>query len=476
MAELMGEIDEQMSGMRRGFDPGEQVSGIVVSVDPDYILVDIRSKMQGFIERAQWPGDTPLPEPGATVEAYFVEVRDGAARLAVGGSGNHAAVQATIQQAYLGRLPLEGKIEKEINGGYEVIVDGQRAFCPYSQTGMPRRQDESENSLIGSVLSFLVLEYEPQEHTLVVSHRACQEREREAKRAGLIETLREGDVCEGTVVNVMPFGVFVDIGGIEGLIPNRELSWDRTVKAEDVVKNGQRVSVAILSLDWAANRFTFSLRDTLPDPWNDYVEEFGPGSYVTGRVVKVMPFGAFVMLEPGVEGLVPISRLGAGRRLSHPRECVSEGDELELQIETLDREQKKIGLKVVDARVRTMDAAAIIEGARIRGIVEGVRDFGVFVKVSEDKTGLLHISQCDLDKGGNPVAKLEQRFPPGTEIDVVVLSQEGGRISLTLPDRQQTHQETEKEDVSTLLRDARKASRNAGIASIGSMIEDALNP
>lgn len=471
MAELMGEIDAQMHTMRRGFDPGEKVPGVVVSVGPDYILVDIHSKMQGIIERTQWPEELDLPESGDAIDAYFVEVRDGAARLALGGSGAGSAVNTSIQQAYLAKLPLEGKIEKEINGGYEVIVDGQRAFCPFSQVGLARRQDVEEDSPVGRSLAFLVMEYEPQDHTLVVSHRALLDRERESKREGLIAELREGDVREGTVVNIMPFGVFVDIGGIEGLIPNRELSWDRTVKGEDLVEIGQRVKVAILSLDWSADRFTFSLRDTVRDPWYDYAEEFGPGSYVTGKVVKLMPFGAFVMLEPGVEGLVPISRLGSGRRIAHPKECVSEGDVLDLQIDTMDIESKRISLKVIDSRIRDLDPDAVLEGASLKGIVEGVREFGIFVRLSEEKTGLLHIGECGIEKGGNLLAKLESRFAAGSQIDVIVKSVEGDRIALTLPGREAVTTDEQPENLAALMRNSNRAARNSGISSIGSILD-----
>lgn len=474
MAELMGEIDAQMHTMRRGFDPGEKVPGVVVSVGQDYILVDIHSKMQGIIERTQWPEALELPESGDALETYFVEVRDGAARLALGGSGAGSTVNTSIQQAFIAKLPLEGKIDKEINGGYEVIVDGQRAFCPFSQVGLARRQDVAEDSPVGRSLAFLVVEYEPQAHTLVVSHRALLDREREGKREGLMAELREGDLREGTVVNIMPFGVFVDIGGVEGLIPNRELSWDRTVKGEDLVTLGQRVKVAILSLDWAADRFTFSLRDTVTDPWYDYAEEFGPGSYVTGKVVKLMPFGAFVMLEPGVEGLVPISRLGSGRRISHPKECVSEGDTLDLQIETMDVASKRIGLKVVDNRIRDLDPDAVLEGAQLKGIVEGIREFGIFVRLSEEKTGLLHIGECAIDKGGNPQAKLEARYPSGSQIDVVVKAVEGERISLTLPGKETASGDAQTEDLATLMRSSNRAARNSGISSIGSILDGYL--
>jgi len=180
------------------------------------------------------------------------------------------------------------------------------------------------------------------------------------------------------------------------------------------------------------------------------------------------------MLEPGVEGLVPISRLGSGRRISHPKECVSEGDMLDLQIETMDSESKRIGLKVVDNRLRDLDPDAVLVGAQLKGIVEGIREFGVFVRLSEEKTGLLHIGECDIDKGGNPVAKLETRYPSGTQIEVVVKAIEGERISLTLPGKETTSVEDQTENLATLMRSSNRAARNSGISSIGSILDGHL--
>lgn len=471
MAELMGEIDTQMKKLRRGFEPGEKIKGTVISVGTGVVVLDINAKMQGIIEKSQWEEGEAFPAEGDEIEAYFVDENEGAARLCLSIGGSVGAMNQSILQAYQAKLPLEGKIEKEINGGYEVLVSGQRAFCPFSQLGI-RRREQTDESPVGKKLTFLVSEYDPREKSIVVSHRALLERESAVKREALKADLKEGDVREGIVTKIMPFGVFVDIGGIEGLIPMRELSWDRTMKAEDIVKEGQGVKVAVLSLNWEEDRFSFSLRETLEDPWLDYAEEFEAGSYVTGTVVKLMPFGAFVVLKPGVEGLVPISRLGGGRRISHPKECVSEGDVLDLQIEALDKENKRISLKVVDKRVQALRPGEIAVAAHLKGIVEGIKDFGIFVRLSEEKTGLLHISECEIDRGGSPAAKLETKYPLGGEIEVVVKAMEGDRISLTLPGKGSVGDEEKEADVGELMRNNNQSSGSSSISSIGSMLDD----
>ena len=166
----------------------------------------------------------------------------------------------------------------------------------------------------------------------------------ETKIEALKKALRVGDIREGKVSKIMPFGVFVDLGGMDGLIPNRELSWDREAKAEDILQAGQSVMVAVLEVDWESDHITLSLRSVQRDPWEAFVEDFGIGQYVTGKVTRLMPFGAFVQLAPGVEGLLPISALGDGRRLNHAREALKENETVDVRIEATDSAQRKIAL------------------------------------------------------------------------------------------------------------------------------------
>lgn len=466
MADLMGEIDAQFEGFRRGYRPGEALKGTVVSVGPEFLVIDIHAKIEGIVQRIDLDPESPMPKEGDVLDLFFVEMQGGAARLTphLGGAG--AAVDQSIRQAFETKMPLEGTVEKEVNGGYEVTIAGQRAFCPYSQIDLFRTRDNAA-AYLGQRMTFLVSEYEPEEHTLVVSHREVLERERAAKRDELKSSLNVGDVRTGVVTNLMPFGAFVDIGGIEGLIPLKELSWDRSAKPEDLVAVGQSVTVAIVAMDWEANRFTLSLRGTQTDPWTEFAAEYGVGQYLTVTITKLMPFGAFARIEAGVEGLIPISKLGGGRRISHPREAVSEGDTVDVQIESIDPENRRVSLKPVDARVQALKPGEIAVGARLRGIVEGIRDFGVFVRIAEDKTGLLHIGECGIERGGNPVSKLERKFAPGSEIEVIVKTIDGSRIGLTVPGAA-TDEADDGEDLAELLRKNNRAG-NASFGSLGSM-------
>ena len=485
MAALMGEIDAQMAAMRKSFVPGEKMSGVVLSTGGQFVVLDLNSKIQGVIEKTAFT-EIPIPEVGETMDAYFVEIQDGSAKLVLssGISTTSGAVNDVIQQAFLAKLPVDGKIEKEIPGGYEVNIGGVRAFCPHSQTPRHIRAAEGEASpIVGKTYPFLVIDCKERE--CVVSNRALVEKEKAERREELRRELRQGSVRDGVVAKIMTFGAFVDIGGAEGLIPLRELSWDRNAKIEDIIREGQPVRVEVLEIHWddtsppeeRKDKITFSLRGLSADPFFEYAQEFAAGSFVTGTVVKLMPFGAFVQLEPGVEGLVPISRLGSGRRINHPREVLKEGDVLDLKIELIDVPTKKISLSVVDKRVLELVPGEIAVGAEMRGIVESVRPFGVFVRLSEDLTGLLHVSESQTDKGGNTVLKLEQKFPAGSDIKVVIKSMDGDRISLALPGASQaaSAEEDEALQLAELLRkNNSRDTSNASISSIGSMLDSLL--
>ena len=475
MAALLDEYEDKMNGLRRGFTPGEHVSGTVVSVGERVVTVDLNAKTPGVIDRSQFDPELPLPEPGDAIDAYFVALEDGAARLSLSGGAETDGSDEAIGAAYAAKLPLEGKYEKEVNGGYEVRVNGQRAFCPFSQVALHRPR-EGAPSPIGTTDTFLVIEYNPAEHTLVVSHRALEERDRDARRETLKASLFEGDFRNGVVTKVMPFGAFVDIGGIEGLIPSAEISWDRSVKPSDILHEGDEVQVKVRRVDWENNRFTFSLKDLAKDPWQEYCEDFSAGSWVTGRVVRLMPFGAFVQLVPGVDGLLPIASLGRGRHIVDPGEVVKVGEELDLKIESMDPVARRISLSLVDKRVAALKPGEIAVGATLKGIVESARDFGVFVRLSEDKTGLLHVSEAGVPKGGNNQAQLEAKFPAGSEIEVVVKGMEGDRISLMLPSTVAARETAEREerDLRDLLRSNRTGSHDAGLGNLGSLFDAAL--
>lgn len=460
MADFEALLDAQMSSYKKGFNTGDRVSGVVSSINSQYVILDVNAKREGLVPLA----DMTLPDgslrckPGDTVEVIFAGMQGGAF-LFSGSVGAKQVVDRTLADAYEKKMPIEGTVEKEVKGGYEVTVAGQRAFCPYSQISL-FRQDGAEYT--GKKFNFLVSEYGEDERgtNVIVSRRAVLELEREEQRKELQEDLFVGMIITGTVTRLVDFGVFVELGGAEGLIPLKEIAWKRGVKPEDVVKVGDKVDVQIKELDWDRNRISLSLRGAQGDPWEDAVAKFPQGTTFTGKVTHIEPFGAFVELVPGVEGLVPVSRLGRGRRLSSPREVLEEGQDILVEVDSVDFERRRFSLKPVDERVRALKPGVLEPGAKMEGIVESVQTFGVFVRLSEEKTGLLHASETGIPKGTAQFGKMEQTFQPDSKIEVVVKSVEGDRISLTLPAEWEKQKNAEEAnlDVSTWLDDQKRAS------------------
>ena len=456
-------LNAQYESYRKGFNPGERVKGVVVSTKGDYVVLDVNAKNEGLVpaeELLDKDGDL-MVTPGQEIEAIFSRVEGGAFIFTMRLAGT-AAIDRSLQTAQESNLPVEGLVKAEINGGYEIEVNGQRGFCPFSQIDLFKKEGAT---YVGQRFPFLITEYDPEEKNLVLSRRQLLERERESQRAALLEQLAAGQMREGTVTRIVDFGVFVDLGGIEGLIPLKELSWERGVKPEDVVKCGDRVEVLVREIDLDRERISLSLRGTKADPWDAAAANNPVGTSFTGKVTHLEPFGAFVQIVPGVEGLIPIGRLGNGRRIAHPREAVAVGQELLVKVENVDFERRRISLSVVDERVSKLQPGSLEVGSEVEGIVEGIRDFGVFVRLSETKTGLLHIGETDVGKGGNPAAKLELAFKPGSKVLVVVKENDGKRISLTLPGRWKTAVNTDEVDTAAVLANQRAATKSFGSLS-----------
>jgi len=461
-------LDGQMRGLRNSFEMGEKVTGVITAVDRTTLFVDVNARSEAIVDRSDFAGkDGELSvQPGDSIEVYYLGGDEDEMRF--GRSLTSDMHDGAIWEAYQAGAPVEGKVNSERTGGYEVQVGSQTGFCPYSQIDLFR---QDAGVFIGNKFRFKVIEYDEWGNNLVLSRRQLLEEERATQKAQLQEELSVGDVVDGTVTKLMPFGAFVDIGGTEGLVPMRELAWDRTESAEDVVTAGQSVKVMIREIDWERDRISLSLRYAAGDPWEQVAERYTVGARCDGIVTKLMPFGAFVQLEPGIEGLVHISKLGAGRRIGHPKEVVGEGDAVEVSIEGIDAEQRRISLSMESTygvaegtsaeTHETPEGSELTAGTKINGTVDGIRDFGVFVGLGGGRTGLLHVSQLDVPDTGNRMRALTRRFQEGNPIEVVVQSLQGDRISLTTVEKWE--EQAESANLGSFMTD----SGSGGFGSLG---------
>jgi small subunit ribosomal protein S1 len=425
-------LDEQMSRYRKGYSVGERVSGVVTQIGPDSVLVDLNAKSEGVIDRAELlDADGNLTvHVGQSVDAYVVRVESGSFRLSVSrGTGDY---DRSLRDAYRSGLPVEGRVQAESKGGYEILVGSQRAFCPYSEMDFSRRDP---SYFLGNAFTFVVHEVEEDSRNVVLSRRQFLVRERERRKEELQASLRVDDVLEGTVARIMPFGIFVDLGGIDGFVPVQEMAWGRrNQKPEDIVKEGDHVKVAVRELNWAEDKISLSLRFAQGDPWQTAATRLAVGQRLEGTVTKTMPFGAFVELEPGVEGLIHISALGRGRRLTHAKEAVTEGDRVAVQVEKIDFESRRIGLTM--GFTETAGGPVTGEfgpGSEVKGFVDTIRDFGVFVRLENGRSGLLHIRDTDITAQDAGIRALQKKFPPDSELTLIVKKVDGDRISLIMP-------------------------------------------
>src|SRR3954468_4907835 len=324
---------------------GDQVTGKVISVGKDAVFVDVGGKAEGVLERAQVtdPEGKLLVKIGDTVEARVVADAGGALTLRVK-LGRGPEARGELQQAQELGIPVEGVVTEVVKGGVSVDVAGIRGFCPASQLDVRFIDDLS--IYIGQRLTFRITRYEPR--NLVLSRRALLEEDNARRAVETRKKLEPGAVLRGKVVGFKPFGAFIDLGGIEGMLHVSELGHSRVAKPEDVLTMGQDVEVQVLKLEPGekGQRISLSLKSLATDPWKETAAQFTVGQRMKGKVTRLLAFGAFVEIAPGVEGLVHISELGAARRINHPKEVVSEGQEVEATVLAIDHEKRRLSLSL----------------------------------------------------------------------------------------------------------------------------------
>ncbi len=335
---------EASLGQSVSLRPGQKITATVLQIGAEWVFLDVGQKGEGVLdvrELLDAQGD-PTRAIGETIEVYFLSRAGGELRFTtrIGGAGSGTA---ELEEAWRSSVPVEGRIEKEIKGGYEIKLPGNiRAFCPFSQLGL--RREENPAGILGTSLTFRITRFSEQGRNIVVSRRELLEEERRQQREVLRQTLKEGDIVTGTLTSLRDFGAFVDIGGIEGLLPISEVAYGRVDDLQAILQVGQQLQLVIKSLDWDRDRFSFSLRETLTDPWTQVGDRYREGQTLTGTVSRLAPFGAFVTLEEGVDGLVHISRLGQGRQLKNPGEVLRTGEQMAVTIEKIDLEKRRISL------------------------------------------------------------------------------------------------------------------------------------
>lgn len=367
-AALLGEFEKERAGAgRRDPKVGDKVRGKIVSIQGESLFIDLGAKTEGVAdieEFADADGNLTV-NIGDSVESV-VSGRDEDSGTLLLGTRHARRLHGSegLRQAFEQKLPVEGHISGTTKGGIEVEMSGVRAFCPASQVS--NRYVEEMESLVGQRLAFRITKFEVGRHTnLVVSRRALLEEEERARAVETRARLEVGAVLQGTVTALKEFGAFVDLGGVQGMVHISELAFGHVRHPKEVLTVGQQIEVSVLRIEQSDNpkhpeKIALSLRALEKDPWQEAQQKFPAGAQVQGIVTRIQPFGAFVELSPGIDGLVHISELGAGRRVNHPQEVVKVGDRVNATVLGVDTEKRRISLSLDAARQSDAAAAADI--------------------------------------------------------------------------------------------------------------------
>lgn len=355
-------FESSLSGMGR-LQPGQAVETTIVSISGSTVFLQLSGKSEGVLDRAELTdkdGQLTVKE-GDPIKAYFLRSENGEMRFTTKIAGE-AANREIIENAFRGGVPVEGVVEKEIKGGFEVKLGDTRAFCPFSQMG--GRRAEGAESPVGKHLTFKIIEYGERGRKVLVSNRAILEEERQKMLEELKQNLREGMTVKGTVKSIQSFGAFVDVQGFQALLPASEISRERVADVGSVLSVGQEIEVSIIKTDWKNDRVTLSLKALLADPWQTAKERYPKGSKHKGKVVRLAAFGAFVSLEPGLDGLLHESELKGD---SGARKTLKAGDELTVVVKDLDPANRRISLKPASSFEEDATAQAYLKGGGEEG-------------------------------------------------------------------------------------------------------------
>ncbi len=413
------------------FAEGEVVTGRIISVDKDYVLVDIGYKSEGQIRIHEFKNEDGnlIANVGDPVDV-MVEWWDDEEERVILSKEKAAKVKVweEIKKSYDEDRTVEGIIVNRVKGGFSVDI-GVQAFLPGSQADL--RPIRNLDEMVGKTFTFKILKYNRKRSNIVLSRRIILEEERDSKRAATLATIEDGKVIEGIVKNITEYGVFVDLGGVDGLLHITDISWGRVKHPSELFSVGDKITVKILSLDIERERVSLGMKQLAEDPWLSATEKYPIGSRVNGKVVSLTDYGAFVELEEGIEGLIHVSEMSWTRKIRHPSKVVSVGEVVETVVLDIKPESRRIslGMKQVVPNPWDIISEKYPVGTTIEGKIKNITDFGLFIGIGEGIDGLVHISDISWTKRIKHPSEL---YKKGDVVQAIVLDieKEHERFSL----------------------------------------------
>jgi len=423
-------VKEELSKTVAAFSPGAILKGKVVRIAGDDIVVDIGYKSEGLISKQEFDSLEGI-EPGVVLEVFLDQVEDESGLVVLSKKkADRIRGWERVMETYKVGDVVKGRAVRKIKGGLLVDI-GVPVFLPASQIDIRRVGDPGE--WVGKELECKIIKIDNDRRNIVLSRRKLLEDERDRMKKDLLSTIQKGEVRRGVVKNITDFGAFIDLGGIDGLLHITDMSWGRIQHPSEVLKVDQTVEVKVLDYDLERERISLGLKQLLANPWSAVPNKYPIGSRSKGEVVNIMPYGAFVKLEAGVEGLVHVSEMSWTRQIQHPNEIVALGQQVEVVVLDINTEKQEIslGMKQAEANPWTNVEEKFPVGAKVKGKVRNMTTYGAFVELEDGIDGLLHVSDMSWTKKiTHPSAMLKK----GDELEAVVLTvdKERKRVALGL--------------------------------------------
>lgn len=415
----------------RQIEEGTIFQGRVVSVRNDGVLIDIGYKSEGFIPAEEFtPGEFMSLKSGDVIDVYVVDVQnsEGVATLSKEKATKLKAWE-TIESAFEDGAPVPGVVSGKTKGGFNVDLMGVNAFMPSSQTDA-RSIRESDN-LVGKTIQVRVLKLNNKRSNIIVSRKALLDEERQRKKMEILPKLTEGARLEGIVKNITDYGVFVDLGGIDGLLHISDISWGRITHPSEFFALGDSIEVIVLKYDGEQGRVTLGYKQRKPDPWLTAEEKYAVNKTVKGKVVSITEYGAFVELEEGIEGLVHLSELDWSPRPKHPSKYLTIGETIEAVVLRLDKDERRLSMSVKQTKPSpwVLVSERYSVGQMVTGKIKSITEFGGFVGLPEGVDGLIHISDISWTRHINHPSEVLKK---GQKVDAVILSLEPEKERIAL--------------------------------------------
>ncbi|MEM6676901.1 MAG: 30S ribosomal protein S1 [Pseudomonadota bacterium] len=413
-------------------DEGAVVKGKVIAIEAGQAIIDVGYKMEGRVELKEFasPGEAPKIEIGDDVDVYLRSVENARGEAVISHEmAKREAAWDRLEKAYASEERVEGAIFGRVKGGFTVDLGGAVAFLPGSQVDV--RPVRDAGPLMGLKQPFQILKMDRRRGNIVVSRRAVLEESRAEQRAEIVARLKEGDIVDGVVKNVTDYGAFVDLGGVDGLLHVTDMAWRRVNHPSEILNIGETIKVQVIKVNKDTQRISLGMKQLMADPWESVAAKYPSGSKWSGRVTNITDYGAFVELEPGVEGLVHVSEMSWTKKNVHPGKIVSTSQEVEVMVLDVDQIKRRVSLGLKQCMGNPWDTFAdnFPTGTEVEGEVKNITEFGLFIGLDGDIDGMVHLSDMSWDRPGEEAI---QDFKKGDMVRAVVLDvdTEKERISL----------------------------------------------